>query len=255
MGVIVAAPTAGSCGCLPGSVIGAARALGMGPRGNYARDARGGARRNIHRRGRDFRRRGRRLPGRVRRGLSGMAAAALVQLAGGSARQCVDAASMAIQNIYGPRLRPGREPRRSPLPRQKRHGRLERPLLRQHGARRLRQGNPARRDDSGDVRRRHEAPARTALHLRRPRQSADRGENRRTPRARGKISARQAARIKLKAARTRAAFGVFLRRRAESPSGGAALQIFLLPENHERILHCRCASVTLAKACLYLKFL
>ena len=31
MGVIVAAPpTAGSCGCLPGSVIGAARALGMG---------------------------------------------------------------------------------------------------------------------------------------------------------------------------------------------------------------------------------
>ena len=30
MGVIVAAPTAGTCGCLPGSVIGAARALGMG---------------------------------------------------------------------------------------------------------------------------------------------------------------------------------------------------------------------------------
>jgi L-serine dehydratase len=100
MGVIVAAPTAGSCGGLPGAVIAAADAMersqadmarallaaGMigvfiSVRSTFAAEVCG-------------------CLAECGSG-SGMAAAALVTLAGGSARQAVDAASMAIQNVLG----------------------------------------------------------------------------------------------------------------------------------------------------------
>ena len=100
MGVIVAAPTAGSCGCLPGSVIGAARALGMG-RAEITRAMLAAGLVGIFiAEGATF---AAEVGGcQVECGAgSGMAAAALVQLAGGTARQCVDAASMALQNITG----------------------------------------------------------------------------------------------------------------------------------------------------------
>jgi len=100
MGVIVAAPTAGACGALPGACIGAARAMGLGrddmtkamlaagmigvfisAHATFAAEIAGcqaecGA-------------------------ASGMAAAALVALAGGTTEQAVSAASMALQNTLG----------------------------------------------------------------------------------------------------------------------------------------------------------
>jgi L-serine dehydratase len=100
MGVIVAAPTAGSCGALPGAVIAAAESLGLPEeraagallaagligvficaRSTFAAEVCGcqaecGA-------------------------ASGMAAAALATLAGGNAKQATDAASMALQNVLG----------------------------------------------------------------------------------------------------------------------------------------------------------
>ncbi len=100
MGVIVAAPTAGSCGALPGAVIGAADGLqldeeemakallagGMigvliGAHATFAAELCGCA-------------------AECGSG-GGMAAAALVTLAGGSARQAAEAASMALQNTLG----------------------------------------------------------------------------------------------------------------------------------------------------------
>jgi L-serine dehydratase len=100
MGVIVAAPTAGSCGGLPGAVIAAADALGrseidmtramlaagligvfISAHSTFAAEVCG-------------------CLAECGAG-SGMAAAALVTLAGGSAEQAVDAASMAIQNVLG----------------------------------------------------------------------------------------------------------------------------------------------------------
>jgi L-serine dehydratase len=100
MGVIVAAPTAGSCGGLPGAVIGAAERMGLSEdhmahamlaagmigvficaRSTFAAEVCG-------------------CMAECGSG-SGMAAAALVTLAGGSARQAVDAASMALQNTLG----------------------------------------------------------------------------------------------------------------------------------------------------------
>ena len=100
MGLIVAAPTAGSCGCLPGACFGAAAAMGLGrkeltkamlaggligvfisSRATFAAEV-GGCQAECG-------------------SASGMAAAALVTLAGGSTRQAVNAASMALQNILG----------------------------------------------------------------------------------------------------------------------------------------------------------
>ncbi|MGB9977579.1 L-serine ammonia-lyase, iron-sulfur-dependent, subunit alpha [Thermovenabulum sp.] len=100
MGVIVAAPTAGSCGVLPGTLIGVATEMGfdiddivkamlaagmigvfIAEKSGFAAEV-GGC--------------------QVECGAaSGMAAAGLVQLLGGSTQQCVDAASMALQNILG----------------------------------------------------------------------------------------------------------------------------------------------------------
>jgi L-serine dehydratase len=100
MGVIVAAPTAGACGGLPGACIGAADAMGYGEaemtramlaagiigvfiaaHATFAAEV-GGCQAECG-------------------AGSGMAAAALVTLAGGSTQQAVAAASMALQNILG----------------------------------------------------------------------------------------------------------------------------------------------------------
>ncbi len=100
MGVIVAAPTAGSCGVLPGTIIGTARAMGLASedvakallaagivgvfiasKSGFAAEV-GGCQLECG-------------------AASGMTAAALVQLLNGSPEQGVDAASMAIQNTLG----------------------------------------------------------------------------------------------------------------------------------------------------------
>ena len=100
MGVIVAAPTAGACGCLPGAVIGAASSMGLSmdemtramlaagligafiaAQATFAAEAAG-------------------CQAETGAG-SSMAAAALVTLAGGTTEQAVSAASMALQNTLG----------------------------------------------------------------------------------------------------------------------------------------------------------
>ncbi|MGD0610429.1 MAG: L-serine ammonia-lyase, iron-sulfur-dependent, subunit alpha [Anaerolineales bacterium] len=100
MGVIVAAPTAGACGGLPGACIGAAEVMGLGEdeitkallaagltgifiaaHATFAAEV-GGCQAECG-------------------SGSGMTAAALVTLAGGTTQQAMDAASMALQNILG----------------------------------------------------------------------------------------------------------------------------------------------------------
>ncbi len=100
MGVIIAAPAAGAAGGLPGTVIGTANTMGfdieqkmkamfaagiigifISENSGFAAEV-GGC--------------------QVECGAgSGMAAAGLVQLLGGTAKECIDAASMALQNILG----------------------------------------------------------------------------------------------------------------------------------------------------------
>jgi L-serine dehydratase len=100
MGVIVAAPTAGACGGLPGACVGAARAMGLSldelaramlaagmigvfiaAHATFAAEV-GGCQAECG-------------------AGSGMAASALVTLAGGTTRQAIAAASMALQNTLG----------------------------------------------------------------------------------------------------------------------------------------------------------
>lgn len=100
MGVIVAAPTAGACGGLPGACIGAASAMGLAEddvtkamlaagmigvfiaaHATFAAEI-GGCQAECG-------------------AGSGMAAAALVTLGKGTTQQAIDAASMALQNIFG----------------------------------------------------------------------------------------------------------------------------------------------------------
>ena len=100
MGTIVAAPTAGACGALPGACIGAAEAMGLpvdemakamlaagligvlvAARATFSAEV-GGCQAECG-------------------AGSGMAAAALVTLAGGTACQAIAAASMALQNVLG----------------------------------------------------------------------------------------------------------------------------------------------------------
>jgi L-serine dehydratase len=100
MGVIVAAPTAGACGGLPGAVIGAASKMGLpiedmtramlaaglvgvfvAAHATFAAEV-GGCQAECG-------------------AGSGMAAAALVTLAGGTTKQALNATSMALQNILG----------------------------------------------------------------------------------------------------------------------------------------------------------
>ncbi len=100
MGVIVAAPTAGSCGGLPGTIIGACDAMDMtleeatkgmlsagmvglfvAEHATFAAEV-GGC--------------------QVECGVgSSMAAAGLVEIMGGTAKECINAASMALQNVMG----------------------------------------------------------------------------------------------------------------------------------------------------------
>ena len=100
MGVIVAAPTAGSCGALPGAVLGVARSLGrdeeeiikalltagmigyfIAHRATFAAEV-GGCQAECG-------------------SGAGMAAAAITQLAGGTLEQSLVAASLALQNSFG----------------------------------------------------------------------------------------------------------------------------------------------------------
>lgn len=100
MGVIVAAPTAGSCGCLPGTLLGAAEAMGMEREAVVHAMLAAGLIGIFIAHGATF---AAEVGGcQVECGAgSGMAAAGLVQLLGGNAEQCVNAASMALQNITG----------------------------------------------------------------------------------------------------------------------------------------------------------
>ncbi len=100
MGIVVASPTAGAAGVVPGAILGYAEQLGLGlrdvARGLFAAAGIG----LIISYKATF---GAEVAGcQAETGSAGsMAAAGLVELAGGSARQAVDAASMALQNVLG----------------------------------------------------------------------------------------------------------------------------------------------------------
>lgn len=100
MGVIVAAPTAGACAGLPGATIGAASAMGL-PLEETTRAMLAAGMIGVFIAGRaTFAAEVGGCQAETGSG-AGMAAAALVSLAGGTARQAVDAASMALQNVLG----------------------------------------------------------------------------------------------------------------------------------------------------------
>ncbi len=100
MGVIVAAPTAGACAALPGAVIAAAEYQKVGEK-EMAKALLAGGMIGI------FIARGATFAAEVggcqaeTGAAAGMAAAALIDLAGGSATQAIAAASMALQNSLG----------------------------------------------------------------------------------------------------------------------------------------------------------
>ncbi len=100
MGVIVAAPTAGSCGALPGSVVGAGHALGLSMEEMARAMLAAGIIGVFITAGSTFAAEVCGCQAECGAG-SGMAAAALVTLAGGSTEQALGAASMALQNTLG----------------------------------------------------------------------------------------------------------------------------------------------------------
>jgi L-serine dehydratase len=100
MGLIVAAPTAGACGGLPGAVIGAARGMGRKKEDIVRAMMAGGMIGVFIAEHATFAAEVGGCQAECGAG-SGMAAAALVTLAGGSIQQAVNAASMALQNILG----------------------------------------------------------------------------------------------------------------------------------------------------------
>jgi L-serine dehydratase len=100
MGLIVAAPTAGSCGGLPGACIGAAQKMGLSKVEQTRAMLAGGMIGVFIAAHATFAAEVGGCQAECGAG-SGMAAAALVSLAGGSAQQAVNAASMALQNILG----------------------------------------------------------------------------------------------------------------------------------------------------------
>jgi L-serine dehydratase len=100
MGVIVAAPTAGACGGLPGAVIGAAHHLSL-PKAEMAKAMLAAGLVGVFIASQaTFAAEVAGCQAECGAG-SGMAAAALATLGGGSAQQALDAASMALQNILG----------------------------------------------------------------------------------------------------------------------------------------------------------
>ena len=100
MGVIVAAPTAGACGGLPGACLGAGHALGLPGEALTRAMLAAGIIGIFIVAGATFAAEIGGCQAECGAG-SGMAAAALVTLAGGSTEQAVSAASMALQNILG----------------------------------------------------------------------------------------------------------------------------------------------------------
>jgi L-serine dehydratase len=100
MGVIVAAPTAGSCGALPAAVLGAGHALGSTPEELAKAMMAAGLVGVFITTGSTFAAEVCGCQAECGAG-SGMAAAALVTLAGGSTDQALSAASMALQNTLG----------------------------------------------------------------------------------------------------------------------------------------------------------
>ena len=100
MGLIVAAPTAGACGGLPGACIGAADAMGLSKEDMSRAMLAGGMIGIFIAAHATFAAEVGGCQAECGAG-SGMAAAALVTLAGGSTQQAVNAASMALQNILG----------------------------------------------------------------------------------------------------------------------------------------------------------
>ena len=100
MGLIVAAPTAGACGGLPGACIGAANAMGLSKVEITRAMLAGGMIGVFIAAHATFAAEVGGCQAECGSG-SGMAAAALVTLAGGSTRQGINAASMALQNILG----------------------------------------------------------------------------------------------------------------------------------------------------------
>ena len=100
MGVYVAAPTGGACGCLPGTVFALAEALNLGQT-DMARAMLAGGLVGLFIAARStFAAEVAGCQAECGSG-SGMAAAACVQLLDGTAKQGLDAASMALQNILG----------------------------------------------------------------------------------------------------------------------------------------------------------
>jgi L-serine dehydratase len=100
MGVIVAAPTAGSCGALPASVVGVGHALGLTTEDMARAMLAAGIIGLFITAGSTFAAEVCGCQAECGAG-SGMAAAALAALAGGSTEQCLGAASMALQNTLG----------------------------------------------------------------------------------------------------------------------------------------------------------
>lgn len=100
MGVIVAAPTAGSCGCLPGTLLAVGKSLGMTRKEIVHGMLAAGLIGVFISEGATF---SAEVAGcQVECGAgSGMAAAGLVQMFNGTVEQCIDAASIALQNVTG----------------------------------------------------------------------------------------------------------------------------------------------------------
>ena len=100
MGVIVAAPTAGACGALPGACLAAADSLGLGDEDAAKAMLAGGLIGVFIAETSTFAAEEAGCQAECGSG-SGMAAAALVNLAGGTMKQAIAAASMALQNSLG----------------------------------------------------------------------------------------------------------------------------------------------------------
>ena len=100
MGLIVAAPTCGSCGCLPGTVIGLGRAMNLSKEDMIKGLFVAGLVGVFFAEGATF---SAEVGGcQVECGAgSGMAAGAVVQMMGGTIVECMNAASVALQNITG----------------------------------------------------------------------------------------------------------------------------------------------------------
>lgn len=100
MGVIVAAPTAGSCGCLPGTLIGIGETLNLSKEDITKAMLVAGLIGVFIAEGATF---AAEVAGcQVECGAgSGMAAAGIAQLFHGTVKQCVDASSIALQNLTG----------------------------------------------------------------------------------------------------------------------------------------------------------